>query len=515
VDGMQGKVHSAVLCGIEAIPVQIEVDVAGGMPSCTMVGLPDTAVRESKLRVRSALKSCGYKYPDGAITINLAPAWIRKEGVAFDLPVALGLLAACGSQIPVETIREFLVVGELSLNGKVRPVRGILSMASAAARSRTRKLLVPAENAAEAAVVEDVEVYPVDSLPQAVEFFNSRLAVMPFRRGRGFIAGEVAEPLVDFRDVKGQMFARRAIEIAAAGGHHAILIGPPGSGKTMISRRIPGILPEMTLEEAIETTKIYSVAGYLDAHTGLLHERPFRSPHHTTSDIGLIGGGVNARPGEISLAHNGVLFLDELPEFRRHVLETLRQPLEDGHVTISRAGYRVRFPSDFVLVAAMNPCPCGFFGSAIKACSCALQSIERYRSRISGPLLDRFDIQIEVPAVPYRELAATPPAEASREMMQRVNKARECQRRRYLGSGMKTNADLKGKYLRQFCQLDRESGKILEAAVSRFGLSARAYDKVRRVARTIADLNDEPVITPPAVAEAVQYRAFEKEYFAR
>jgi magnesium chelatase family protein len=511
---MQGKVHSAVLCGVEALPVEIEVDVGTGVPSCTVVGLPDTAVRESKLRVRSALKSCGYKYPDGSITINLAPAGIRKEGVAFDLPLALGMLVAHEGQLVSEMLHEFLVVGELSLNGRVKPVRGVLSMASAAAQSGTRKIMVPVENAAEASVVDELEVYPVDSLPQAVEFLSTRLAMTPFRRTKEFSSAPGPEPAMDFRDVKGQTFARRAIEIAAAGGHHVILIGPPGSGKTMISRRIPGILPEMSLEEAIETTKIYSVAGYLDAHAGLLHERPFRAPHHTTSDIGLIGGGASAKPGEISLAHNGVLFLDELPEFRRHVLETLRQPLEDGHVTISRAGYRVRFPSSFVLVAAMNPCPCGFFGSATRSCSCAVQSIERYRSRISGPLLDRFDIQVEVPAVAYRELAATPPAESSREIMQRVNRAREFQRKRYRGAGVKTNADLKGKYLRQFCQIDRESGKILET-VSRFGFSARAYDKLRRVARTVADLNGEQEITPAAIAEAVQYRAFEKEYFAR
>ena len=514
---MQSRVLSAAVFGIDALVIDIEVDVGAGMPSYNTIGLPDLAVKESKLRVRAAIKSCGYDYPGTAITINLAPAGLRKTGVSFDLPMAIGILAAQGNLGDGNQLKEFLVAGELSLTGRVRPVHGILSIAAAALGVGICKLVVPTENAEEAAIVEGIEVYPVSSLPEAVEFLCSRFPLNPFRIGeKKKWAGRSApdgEP--DFRDVKGQQFAKRAVEVAAAGDHNLLFIGPPGSGKTMISRRISGILPEMGVDEAIETTKIHSVAGVLEPRAGLVRKRPFRDPHHTISYAGLIGGGARPRPGEISLAHNGVLFLDELPEFGRSVLEAMRQPLSDGFVVISRAGYTVRFPSEFMLVAAMNPCPCGFLGHPTKPCSCSPLELHRYRSRISGPLLDRFDIHIEVPALPYKELMTMGSSESSRDIRERVGRARELQRNRFLNTDIRTNSGMKEDTLKTFGRFHSECVKILELAVSRFSFSARAYDKILRVARTISDLAQEKEITPSSIAEAIQYRALEKDCFSR
>ena len=512
---MIAKVRTAALLGIEAQPVSLEVDLTrSGMPAFTLVGLAEGAVREAKERVLSALKNAGYKLPPARITVNLAPADLRKEGSAYDLPLALCLLAASESIDPGHLAPEgdggWFLAGELSLDGAVKPVPGILPLAILARAQGATGLIVPSENAAEAAVVQGLCVYGVDSLAQAVRLITGEDTPSPTVVDVDAIWAGQAGCEGDFAEVKGQDHAKRAIEIAAAGGHNLLFVGPPGSGKTMLSQRIPTVLPPLTFDEALEVTKIYSVAGMLERDAALVVRRPFRSPHHTISDAGLIGGGVNPRPGEVSLGHRGVLFLDELPEFKKHVLEVLRQPLEDGRVTISRAAQSLTYPSDFMLVAAMNPCPCGYLTDDRHVCSCQPLSILRYRSRISGPLMDRIDMQVEVPAVPYEDLKAPRGTRDSATMRAGIIKVRATQTARYKGSGIRLNADLQGALLERWCKVGEAEHQFLEQAVRRLGLSARAYTRVLRIARTIADMEDAETIEIPHLAEAINFRTMDR-----
>jgi magnesium chelatase family protein len=507
------RVQSAAVFGIKAYPICVEVDLSSGQRLNLMtVGLPDTAVRESSERVKAALRNCGFSLPAQHITINLAPADLKKEGSAFDLPMAVGILGASG-RVRTQNLSAFLFMGELSLDGSVRPIKGTLSMAAMARERGLRHLIVPEANAREAAVVDGVRAFPVRTLSQVVELLNGKLPWIPLAVDREQLLAERSVYDVDFKDVKGQYQAKRALEVAVAGGHNILLIGPPGSGKTMLARRLPTILPPMSFEEAIETTKIHSVAGLLSDRAGLIAARPFRAPHHTISDAGLIGGGTVPRPGEVSLAHNGVLFLDELPEFQRHVLDVLRQPLEDGEVSIARASMSLTFPARFMLAAAMNPCQCGYFGDSLHECTCTPALIQRYLARVSGPLLDRIDLHIQVPAVRYKDLAQDEKAEESAVIRERILAARALQHRRLEPSGIYCNAQMTPRIIRRFCRLDSECEKQMENAITRLGLSARAYDRILKVSRTMADLEGSDRIQARHVSEAIQYRTLDRAYW--
>jgi len=508
---MLSKIFSSATYGIDAYLVEVETHVEKQVPGFIIVGLPDNAVKESRERVTAAIKNSGFEFPIKKITINLAPADIKKEGSAFDLPIAIGILSAI-EKVEAGMMGDSVLLGELSLDGLLRPVKGALSISVEAKKKGMKRIILPKESANEAGIVDGIEVYGMENLFEVVQFLNGEIEKKPVITDKDEIFSQINNYQLDFSDVKGQENVKRALEVAAAGGHNIIMIGPPGSGKTMLAKRIPSILPPLTFNEALETTKIHSVAGILQKEKALITERPFRSPHHTVSDAALVGGGSFPRPGEVSFAHYGVLFLDELPEFKKNVLEVLRQPLEDAKVTVSRSKLSLEFPANFMLAAAMNPCPCGYFTDPNKECTCSPPLIQRYMAKISGPLLDRIDIHIEVPAVKYKELSSDNKSETSSDIRTRVINARKIQLKRF--TEMKNifcNGDMGTKEIRQFCSLDSASAELLKMAMTKLGLSARAYDRILKVSRTIADLEQSENILPSHISEAIQYRSLDRE----
>ena len=516
---MLSQVLSASVFGINGYIVTVEVDTSRGFPTFNIVGLPDTSVKESRDRVISAIKNSGFDFPTKKVTVNLAPAGIKKEGAIFDLPIAMGILLATG-QIKAGD-KTFALVGELSLDGTIRRINGTLPIAIKLKEEKFDGLILPEANKNEAAIVENLDVYPASNLKHAIEIISGAEQTLPYKIDLMKLFSQSSNYDVDFKDVKGQSFVKRAIEVAASGSHNILLIGSPGSGKTMLTKRIPTVLPQMSLEEAVETTKIHSIAGLTSSQASLVATRPFRSPHHTISDIALIGGGTYPRPGEVSLSHNGVLFLDELPEFHRNVLEVLRQPLEDGVVTVSRAQASLTYPARFMLVAAMNPCACGYYGHPTKECACTPFAIQKYISKISGPLMDRIDLHIDVPSVKFEELSDTAVSDSSADIRKRIVRAREIQKERFKNEkrvnadqsqlgGVYCNAHMESKHIKVYCEIGNESKKLLKHAMDKLGFSARAHDRILKVARTIADMSGEKNIETPHIAEAIQYRSLDR-----